>query len=184
MYGSTDPNNHDDDASTNISYSNHLLSREIMEDDASQYQYNDYDCSICLERLEDPVWCGQGLCSMRSCRECLLTWYGKNTKHHCPHCQALLTCKSKIKRDDVLRKQMEHEQRRFPHVVQKVKEQSYAMNAQQIQIGKMDKKMKSLESVNESLEAERKVAMYTCLFFLVLWLYTTFSFWKINVNLC
>ena len=27
---------------------------------AANFRYYDYDCSICLERLQDPVWCGQG----------------------------------------------------------------------------------------------------------------------------
>lgn len=27
---------------------------------AVNFRHCDYDCSICLERLQDPVWCGQG----------------------------------------------------------------------------------------------------------------------------
>lgn len=155
------------------SYSELLSSTKSMND---LYQH-DYDCSICLERLQDPVWCGQGNCSMRSCRNCLIKWCEKNT-YKCPHCQIVLGSQSQIQNDDELRIKIEEEQQLYPHVVKKVKEQGYVISLQQKQIAMMRKRIESLEISRVKVETEKMIAMYACLLFLALWM---FSFWSASL---
>jgi hypothetical protein len=136
-----------------------------IDDDLYQYTY---DCSICLERLKDPVWCGHGNCSMRSCSKCLIKWCekgngsGNRNGSKCPHCQSIFS-KSTIQRDGQLRIKIEgegKEERLYPQVVQQVKEQKYIITFQQKQIVAMQKKIELQQASLENMEIEKRMIVF------------------------
>ena len=161
--------------SITLSTSSEDVLMETMQKNSSSndsYRY-DYDCSICLERLKNPAWCGQGNCSMRSCRSCLIKWC-ENRVDKCPHCQVKIS-KATIKCDDRLRIKMEEEQDHYPLVMKQVKEQKFIIVLQQQQLAVMKKRIETLQkSKSKLLQREKKVVAYVCVVMLGLWLC---SFW-------
>lgn len=140
----------------------------------SLLHHGNYDCSICLERLEDPVWCGKGNCTMRTCRKCFIMWFEGNTCK-CPHCQKLIS-KSDIKGDDNLRIKLEEEEKQYPHSVKKLKEQSLIISMQQKHILMMTRRIDALANSQVRIQMEKMVAGYVSCLLIVLWFCT---FWSI-----